>query len=258
MSEQSKKAGRDGLRKEINGFITISNRLPGKWITSTTAEDMWKHIDCICIGEDGKKTTYDIKAAKKANQWDNRCNYDVQWVELLNVRGNLGWLFGGADYIVFEREAMWAFIKRADIIAKIAEKIGIQNKQYTRGLELETDIRRLIDYNMVPEGKDDFELYRRKDRLDYCVRVPSEFLYNIPHFEIPKLEDKEWDAVVEKKSMREIKDDLIRIYTQFADDRVYAKDCINGFFSVRQDSELRLVYKNEIMRGLESIRIVQP
>ena len=72
MSEQSKRAGRDGLRKEINGFITISNRLPGKWITSTTAEDMWKHIDCICIGEDGTKTTYDIKAAKKANQWDNR------------------------------------------------------------------------------------------------------------------------------------------------------------------------------------------
>ena len=254
-SEMSMKAGRDGLRKEINGFLTISNRLPGKWSEATASDDMWKHIDCICIGKDGAKTTYDIKAAKKANQWDKRCEYDVQWVELLNVRGRLGWLFGSADYIVFERKATWAVIKRKDIIKKIADKVGIQNKQYTRDLELESDIRKLIDYGMAVEGKGEFELYRRKDRLDYCVKVPSEFLYDIPHFEIPKLLDEEWDTVIGEKNIREIKDDLARIYTQFADDRVYSKDCIDGFFSVRGDSEIRLVYKNEIAHCLESINI---
>lgn len=62
-------------------------------------DDIYRHID-IWVGAN----SFDVKAAKKTNRSDLLPNYDIHWIELRNVHGDKGWLFGQADYIAFELE----------------------------------------------------------------------------------------------------------------------------------------------------------
>jgi len=68
---------------------------------STKEEDIHEHWD---VKLDIK---FDVKAIKKTNRYDNEPNENIHWVELKNVRGNKGWLYGDANYFAFETEDYW-------------------------------------------------------------------------------------------------------------------------------------------------------
>lgn len=74
---------------------------------STVSQDIFDHIDIIT-----PDYTVDVKAMKRWNGTDVDVNPDIHWVEFRNVRGNMGWVGGKADYIAFEQPDNFIMVDR--------------------------------------------------------------------------------------------------------------------------------------------------
>jgi hypothetical protein len=81
---------------------------------STPEEDMTQHWD---VEADGKR--YDVKAMKKWKRENPEPTDRMHFVETRNVHGKLGWLYGEADYIVFETRRYWIVVNRRTLMAFI-------------------------------------------------------------------------------------------------------------------------------------------
>lgn len=64
-------------------------------------DDMFNHIDLFYTIAD-KTYSFDVKSMKKSNRKDSTVDDQIHWIELQNVRGNPGWIYGKADFIAFE------------------------------------------------------------------------------------------------------------------------------------------------------------
>lgn len=89
---------------------------------SSKLEDIHEHWDFKV-----NNSTVDVKALKRINRSDSMFSTEYTWVELQNVRGNTGWLFGDADYIAFEQLNHFLIVKRSDLI-------GFCEKKYKRSI----------------------------------------------------------------------------------------------------------------------------
>lgn len=106
---------------------------------SSREEDMFDHIDYYVDG-----VTYDVKDEKKLNRWDEKAS-DIIWVELMNVRGNPGWLRGKADKIAFLSKDRFLVVDREALLGFVKEEIKDRN---------------------IYTAKQHKKLYRRPGRLD--------------------------------------------------------------------------------------------
>lgn len=114
-------------------------------IEATPEEDMKSHVDL--------KITYriDIKGLKKKKRSDSTTDETIHWVEILNVKGEHGWLYGEADFFAFELNEYWL----------IVEKIKLQNFIKSKVIK---------EYMPKPEL---YRLYRREGRKDSITLVSS-------------------------------------------------------------------------------------
>lgn len=87
-------------------------------------------------------------------------------MELKNVRGNPGWLFGKADYIAFEGEKDWIVCRRTDIIKLIDSKVTNKSIDKSRSL---------------------YTYYQRDGRQDIVVKVLSSDLRSISRISFMKI-----------------------------------------------------------------------
>ena len=113
---------------------------------STKEEDIHEHWD---VKLDIK---FDVKAIKKTNRYDNEPNENIHWVELKNVRGNKGWLYGDANYFAFETEDYWIIVEKLSLQNLIADKC--KEKIKTTRPEL-------------------YKLYQRENREDMVTLVKT-------------------------------------------------------------------------------------
>jgi len=102
---------------------------------SSHTEDIHKHIDYwLAMNADGKKWGVDVKGNNLP---------DEIWVEFKNVRGNEGWLYGGASIIAFDmpeeggfsivdREELAFFCEKHVSDEKVKNKKEAYLKRYTR------------------------------------------------------------------------------------------------------------------------------
>jgi hypothetical protein len=148
----------DGKIKEKE-FIDLVKKPPHNIVIPSTEQDINEHWD---VSIDGVK--FDIKGLKKVNRTDEEYNPDIHWVELENVHGNTGWLYGLADYIAFETKESWLIVDRLILINLI-------NKN------LKTEI------TTTPQP---YKLYRRRGRYDVITIVPTSDLIKIKTKEILK------------------------------------------------------------------------
>lgn len=123
-------------------------------------QEIYEHWDVML-----DERTYDIKGLKKKNRSDKHTDADVVWIELMNVRGNLGWLYGKADYIVFEQEEYFAVISR-NILRKMVE---------TKLISSYSDLKK------------PYWIYRRKNRLDQLTLIPFSDIKHLIEHRIPKI-----------------------------------------------------------------------
>ena len=130
-------------------------------IFSTDAEDMKYHWDVM----DNMGNRYDVKAMKKWRRDDPEATDRMHYVELRNVKGELGWLYGTAHYIVFETRKYWLIVPR-NILAPIVEEMTAHGQ-----------------HTPTPQP---YKLYQREGRKDLMTVVPTVDLLAISNQVIKK------------------------------------------------------------------------
>lgn len=88
---------------------------------ATPQEDMHKHIDCYIKDASGKIFSVDIKGLKHS------ISTGRVLVELQNVQGNRGWLFGQADFIAFQvSPSDFLMVRRNDLFKLVRESCKME------------------------------------------------------------------------------------------------------------------------------------
>jgi hypothetical protein len=148
----------EGKVKE-NEFVELVRKPEHNIVIPTTEQDINEHWD---VSIDGVK--FDIKALKKVSRSDDEVNPEIHWVEIENVHGKPGWLYGMADYIAFETNISWLIVKRQTLSELINNKLELA---------------------ITTEPKQ-YKMYRRWGRYDVITIVPTEDLRKIKTKEIMK------------------------------------------------------------------------
>lgn len=146
-----------GLRKEDEFAKLLVEQCGGKIKHSTRSDDINYHVDLIWTIE-GKDVYFDVKGLRKANRSDTNYDDSIHWVEIQNVKGKEGWLYGRAHYIAFELNNEWIICKRTAILKLISEKV--------------------LD-KTIKTSKELYTYYQRKGREDIIIKVLSEDLKRI-------------------------------------------------------------------------------
>jgi hypothetical protein len=125
----------------------FASYLTGKITFSSPAEDMYEHWD---VKQDDKYT-YDVKSLKKRQMRDDSPDELLHWVEMKNVKGNKGWLFGKADYFAFETFDFWIVVSNKNLNQLMKDKL-------------------IKTQTLKPEL---YKLYRRNNRKDIVTMVKT-------------------------------------------------------------------------------------
>jgi hypothetical protein len=83
---------------------------------SDKESDMIEHWDVEI------KLKTDVKSLKRIKRSDVEPNEFYHYVELKNVKGELGWLYGEADLFAFETNEYWVLVDKNDLQDFIAKK----------------------------------------------------------------------------------------------------------------------------------------
>lgn len=121
-------------------------------INSSEKDDIKNHIDGYFI-YDGKKYSYDVKSLKKINRSDDKFDLNKIWIEFQNVNGDIGWLYGEADYICFEYENEFLCVNRKMLVQFCEMEVDMSNvyeekypyKLYSRSRYGRNDLTTIIE-----------------------------------------------------------------------------------------------------------------
>ena len=91
----------------------------GREVISSTREENMAHVDYYV-----DKISYDVKTEKKLNRWDQETDPDLIWLEMKNVRGDVGWLCSNVQKIAFLRKDKFYIIDREKLLNFAREFIG--------------------------------------------------------------------------------------------------------------------------------------
>ncbi|MBE0681304.1 MAG: hypothetical protein IH589_05275 [Anaerolineales bacterium] len=134
-------------------FILIAVKHGWKISASTREQNIDEHWDYL-IEKDDQQFKVEVKAEKRIQRKDDDSQAHFTWVELRNVRGKVGWLFGKADLIAFEKEKTFFFVKRLDLLALVNRKVNLVAK--------------------VKSAKDAlYKIYTREGRKDKLTLLPT-------------------------------------------------------------------------------------
>ena len=139
---------------------------------ATKEEDIFEHWDLEVIVDD-KNVKVDVKAIKNEDRFDPHPNENFHWVEIQNVNGDVGWLYGKSDLIAFETIDYFILVGTLKLRRFLEKKL-----KYTKDTipEIETT-----------SVKDPYVFYRRKDRNDIVVKVKTVDLMHIKYLSVKKI-----------------------------------------------------------------------
>jgi hypothetical protein len=108
-------------------FILTAVKDGWKISASTKEQNIDEHWDFLIEKED---QTYmvEVKSEKRIERSDGKAQGNFIWVELRNVRGKVGWLFGKADLIAFETANSFVFVQRRDLLTVVNQKVDLVSK----------------------------------------------------------------------------------------------------------------------------------
>lgn len=144
----------EAIKGEEMVALLLSKVIGGTTAKSTLSEDMNLHIDFWWAKPNEEKVGVDVKGVKKNNRKDKTPDDTINWLELKNINGGKGWLYGEAEYIAFITLSDVVFVKR-DPLAKYAEKC-VDGKELVRFCPKEC---------YIP--------YQRFGRKDLIIKVPT-------------------------------------------------------------------------------------
>lgn len=149
---KSGQSAEDQFEKLIAGRGSIR---PASFFEQTNS-----HFDFLLTTQSGKTISYEVKARKKLKRADEKVNDSKIWVEIVGITGKPGWVYGKANYLVFEQENDFIIVDRkklVDFIEKTCDLNDVVNDSY-RAL---------------------YKGYKRQNRLDLITLVYSRDIRNI-------------------------------------------------------------------------------
>ncbi len=137
----------------------------GYKVTTATREQQFQHIDFI-LEKDNKTWFIDVKAKKKLSRKSEKYNYDWLWMEIHNVKGEPGWIYG-FGFVAFEMEDHFLVAAKKDLAALV---------------------EKLVDFEKTVDKADKarYSVYRRFKRKDKITLIESKHLTFINHSIWPK------------------------------------------------------------------------
>ena len=140
-------------------------------VKANKKQDIFEHWD-LQVEINGEMVKVDVKALKRTNRNDTEVDENIHWVEIRNVRGNKGWLYGDSGLIAFETKDYFIFVGTLKLRRFLERKL-----KYTP----ET-----IDDIQVTNSKDLYMPYGRYGRKDIIVKVKTLDLMHIKYISIQK------------------------------------------------------------------------
>jgi hypothetical protein len=143
----------------------VSKSLGGDCSKGTDKEDKEDHIDFWWDSPKKGRISVDVKGMKKNKRTDKEYDDTIQWLELQNVNGGPGWLYGKAEYIAFRTKTKIMFVVREKLLSFALEVVK--------------------DKEVVYDTPKDFYVpYKRKKwgRDDLSFKVPTSDLEKLTSF----------------------------------------------------------------------------
>jgi len=131
-------------------------------IPSTKDQDIHGHYDLI------SHIKWDVKSINRTDRI-KPMDQNFHWVELINVQGKKGSLYGDADYFVFETDLFFILVDKIQLQEWIADKCKAK------------------EYSKIPEV---YKLYTRPGKQDVITIIPTIDLCYLADNIIKKAETK--------------------------------------------------------------------
>lgn len=151
------KTGKETESRFANDLVEVCG---GETELANESDDINNHIDVYWKQPDSPRIiSFDVKGLRKNKRTDNNFSYTTTWLELQNVNGGPGSMYGKCDYLVFEGENDWFICNRQGLLDDLLSKI--------------TD-----DTIYTDNPGMNFKKYQRQKwgRKDIIVRVPFDFV----------------------------------------------------------------------------------
>ena len=153
--------GHSGRMAEIKFFHVFKHLIDENVRWSTKKENIYKKYDIVSSKD--KYGKMDVKAEKDA------IDKGTVWIEYQNGDGYTGWIYGEADFIVFDLFTEFIFVRRTDLL--------IKTNLLTKGSVYINETEGLNKY--VPKYKALYKPYRRDNRLDILTKIKTNDILDI-------------------------------------------------------------------------------
>lgn len=167
LGEVIKEAYEKGRIDEDFVMKAVEDSLGGECRKASWHEDIHDHIDFWWNSPRKGVIGIDVKGVKKNNRHDSKYDDKIHWLELQNVNGNPGWLYGKADYIAFRTFTRIIFVKRDTLLSFALESIKGKEVVYDTPKEC------YVPYKRKKWGRDDLSLKAMTKDLeeiaDFCI-----------------------------------------------------------------------------------------
>lgn len=145
----------------------VTHTLGGTTTRASKEEDIYDHIDFWWDSPKGGRLGIDVKGLHKNKRTDETFDDTIHWLEIQNVSGNSGWLYGKADYIAFKTRTKILFVKRSKLLSFALESINGKEVVY------DTPTECYVPYKRKKWGRDDLSLKAKNDDIeklaDFCI-----------------------------------------------------------------------------------------
>ena len=165
LSEKIREYYLKGLEDENFIMEATESTFGGRCYKADRKQDMFDHIDFFWETPKGEMIGIDAKGIKKNRQKDKEFDDTIHWIEIYNVRGNLGWLYGKAKYIAFRTLSDIIYVKLEDLQRFVSEKM--------KGKQIVTS-----------NPKECYIPYQRYGRKDIIIKAKTDDLREIADFSI--------------------------------------------------------------------------
>jgi hypothetical protein len=155
---------KDGKETEVAFAAALSHHSGislDRFTFASREEDICEHWDLSYLG-----IKIDVKGQRKLYRADPAPNPELHWIELRNVNGDTGSLYGSADLFAFELDLSYLCIQR-QILQKFIEHKCRDKKQM--------------------QNRDPYTIYRRDGRKDILTLARSLDLAQISDFIVKKI-----------------------------------------------------------------------
>ena len=173
------KCSEEGANAEAT-FVALATKRGYSPRKTSKQDDMRKHVDYVlkAKGKSGKPVELgvDVKAMKRIQRRVvkggelAKVQDEWHWIELKNVQGKHGWVYGEAHFIAFERENDFILVNRQELVDWLGS-----SKKIRYDLPFVT-LAKLAKY----------KIYQRKGRRDEITQIRTEDLLSLKSAKIWK------------------------------------------------------------------------